>query len=263
MERCRPRYRISLYLEFRAFPVRIGARRRLQQTCKSAWRPNPDTIRIIIAEAVEIEKEFLTESLPVSLIGMNAALMSQYIEFVADRLLVALGNERHYHSTNPFDFMDLISLQGKANFFEKCVSEYAKTNVSPSVPNKHIFAPHASFLNTHLIYTMEREISPRVNSAMLPNWIGKTVRLTCKVVKFSDETHMVVEAADGGQVTVEVLKDPGIDVTFIEVIGKVVSGTEVKMQGCIKMGSDLDMNLVNDTITLIHDPRFFGKLFSY
>jgi ribonucleoside-diphosphate reductase subunit M2 len=120
-------------------------------------RPNPDTIRIIIAEAVEIEKEFLTgtcvclvplylldppctdaESLPVSLIGMNAALMSQYIEFVADRLLVALGNERHYHSTNPFDFMDLISLQGKANFFEKCVSEYAKTNVSPSVPNKHI-----------------------------------------------------------------------------------------------------------------------------
>ena len=80
------------------------------------------------------------ESLPVSLIGMNAALMSQYIEFVADRLLVALGNERHYHSTNPFDFMDLISLQGKANFFEKRVSEYAKANVmqSPSISTERV-----------------------------------------------------------------------------------------------------------------------------
>ena len=74
------------------------------------------------------------ESLPVSLIGMNAALMSQYIEFVADRLLVALGNERHYLSANPFDFMDLISLQGKANFFEKRVSEYAKANVMQGSP---------------------------------------------------------------------------------------------------------------------------------
>ena len=64
---------------------------------------------------------------------MNAALMSQYIEFVADRLLVALGNERHYHSTNPFDSVDLISLQGKADFFERRVSEYAKAPVAPSV----------------------------------------------------------------------------------------------------------------------------------
>ncbi|KAI0774379.1 beta subunit of ribonucleotide reductase [Fomes fomentarius] len=91
-------------------------------------RPHPRRVERIITEAVEIEKEFLTEALPVSLIGMNAALMCQYIEFVADRLLVALGNEKHYHSTNPFDFMDMISLQGKTNFFEKRVSEYAMAN---------------------------------------------------------------------------------------------------------------------------------------
>ncbi|KAI0677435.1 ribonucleotide reductase [Trametes maxima] len=88
-------------------------------------RPHPRRVLKIISEAVEIEKEFLTEALPVSLIGMNADLMCQYIEFVADRLLVALGNEKHYGATNPFDFMDMISLQGKTNFFEKRVSEYA------------------------------------------------------------------------------------------------------------------------------------------
>jgi ribonucleoside-diphosphate reductase subunit M2 len=75
-------------------------------------RPHPDTVRAIITEAVEIEKEFLTVALPVSLIGINATLMCQYIEFVADRLLVALGNDKVYGSTNPFDFMDLISLEG-------------------------------------------------------------------------------------------------------------------------------------------------------
>ncbi|KAA1466217.1 hypothetical protein DENSPDRAFT_790649 [Dentipellis sp. KUC8613] len=94
-------------------------------------RPHPDVIRDIIKEAVEIEQDFLTDSLPVGLIGINAALMRQYIEFVADRLLVSLGNPKLYHSTNPFDFMDMISLQGKANFFEKRVSEYAKAGVSP------------------------------------------------------------------------------------------------------------------------------------
>ncbi|KAI0638293.1 ribonucleotide reductase [Trametes polyzona] len=88
-------------------------------------RPHPKRILRIITEAVEIEKEFLTEALPVSLIGMNARLMCQYIEFVADRLLVSLGNEKHYNVTNPFDFMDMISLTGKTNFFEKRVSEYA------------------------------------------------------------------------------------------------------------------------------------------
>lgn len=83
----------------------------------------------IILNAVEIEKEFVTEALPVSLIGMNAELMCQYIEFVADRLLVSLGCNKHYNASNPFDFMELISLQGKTNFFEKRVAEYQKSGV--------------------------------------------------------------------------------------------------------------------------------------
>lgn len=83
----------------------------------------------IILDAVAIEKEFVTDALPVSLIGMNAGLMSQYIEFVADRLLVALGLEKQFNATNPFDFMEMISLQGKTNFFEKRVGEYQKAGV--------------------------------------------------------------------------------------------------------------------------------------
>jgi ribonucleoside-diphosphate reductase beta chain len=83
----------------------------------------------IITDAVALEHEFVTDALPVSLIGMNAKLMCQYIEFVADRLLVSLGCEKVYNSTNPFDFMELISLQGKTNFFEKRVSEYKKAGV--------------------------------------------------------------------------------------------------------------------------------------
>ena len=83
----------------------------------------------IITDALNIEREFITESLPVSLIGMNAALMTQYLEFVADRLLVELGCKKVYNSTNPFDFMDMISLQGKTNFFEKRVAEYQKAGV--------------------------------------------------------------------------------------------------------------------------------------
>lgn len=79
----------------------------------------------IVKEAVEIEKEFICEALPCRLIGMNAKLMTQYIEFVADRLLQQFGNEVHFHSLNPFDFMELISLEGKTNFFEKKVGEYA------------------------------------------------------------------------------------------------------------------------------------------
>ena len=93
-------------------------------------RAHPDTVQKIIVEAVSIEQSFLTDALPVSLIGMNAKLMCQYIEFVADRLLVALGNEKYYGSTNPFDFMENISLQGKSNFFERKVSEYAKAGVA-------------------------------------------------------------------------------------------------------------------------------------
>ncbi|PVF96458.1 putative small subunit of ribonucleotide reductase [Serendipita vermifera] len=95
-------------------------------------RPHPETVKRIITEAVAIEQEFLTDALPVSLIGMNAKLMNQYIEFVADRLLVALGNDKVYNSPNPFDFMDMISLQGKTNFFEKRVSDYAKAGVNQS-----------------------------------------------------------------------------------------------------------------------------------
>jgi ribonucleoside-diphosphate reductase beta chain len=87
------------------------------------------TLRKIIVDAVEIEKEFICESLPVRLIGMNSDLMSQYIEFVADRLLVELGTDKEYNVTNPFDFMDMISLQGKTNFFEKRVGEYQKAGV--------------------------------------------------------------------------------------------------------------------------------------
>jgi ribonucleoside-diphosphate reductase beta chain len=83
----------------------------------------------IIKDAVSIEQEFVTDALPVNLIGMNANLMSQYIEFVADRLLVELGCEKVYHTANPFDFMEMISLQGKTNFFEKRVGEYQKAGV--------------------------------------------------------------------------------------------------------------------------------------
>ena len=83
----------------------------------------------IIRDAVECEHDFVTEALPVSLIGMNSKMMCTYIEFVADRLLVALGCEKIYNSINPFDFMEMISLQGKTNFFEKRVSEYKKAGV--------------------------------------------------------------------------------------------------------------------------------------
>ncbi len=88
-----------------------------------------ERIRTIIVDALNIEREFITESLPVSLIGMNAKLMTQYLEFVADRLLVELGCDREYNTANPFDFMDMISLQGKTNFFEKKVAEYQKAGV--------------------------------------------------------------------------------------------------------------------------------------
>ena len=83
-------------------------------------------VRSIIEEAVAIEKEFICDALPCSLIGMNSKMMSQYIEFVADRLAVQLGCEKIYKTGNPFDFMDLISLEGKTNFFEKKVSEYSR-----------------------------------------------------------------------------------------------------------------------------------------
>ena len=87
-----------------------------------------ERIKEIICEAVEIEKEFITDSLPVSLIGMNEKLMAQYIEFVADFWLVELGCTKVFNSENPFDFMEMLSLQGKTNFFEKRVGEYQKVS---------------------------------------------------------------------------------------------------------------------------------------
>lgn len=88
-------------------------------------KPKRAKILEIVKDAVEIEKEFICEALPCKLIGMNSKLMSQYIEFVADRLLVQLGYNKHYKSSNPFDFMEMISLEGKTNFFEKRVGDYS------------------------------------------------------------------------------------------------------------------------------------------
>lgn len=90
---------------------------------------DPKEVNAIITEAVEFEQEFVKDALPVSLIGMNADTMSEYIEFVADRLLVSLGCEKHYGTANPFPWMEMISLQGKTNFFEKRVGDYAKAGV--------------------------------------------------------------------------------------------------------------------------------------
>jgi ribonucleoside-diphosphate reductase beta chain len=95
-----------------------------------------EKVKSIILDAVEIEKEFILEALPVRLIGMNSDLMSQYIEFVADRLLNELGCEKEFNVKNPFDFMDMISIQGKTNFFEKRVGEYQKAGVMSGKESK-------------------------------------------------------------------------------------------------------------------------------
>ncbi|OLL25153.1 Ribonucleoside-diphosphate reductase small chain [Neolecta irregularis DAH-3] len=92
-------------------------------------RPTKKIVEEIIVEAVSIEEEFLTESLPCPLLGINAQLMKQYIQFVADRLLLALGNAKYFNATNPFPWMENISLTGKTNFFEKRVAEYQKAGV--------------------------------------------------------------------------------------------------------------------------------------
>ena len=88
-------------------------------------KPAKQKVYELVKEAVEIEKEFINDALPCKLIGMNSNLMSQYIEFVADRLLLQLNYDKVYDSANPFDFMELISVEGKTNFFEKRVGEYA------------------------------------------------------------------------------------------------------------------------------------------
>lgn len=104
-----------------------------------------DTVQGIIKDAVEIEKEFVTDALPVRLIGMNADLMCQYIEFVADRLLMELGCGKVFNATNPFDFMEMISLQGKTNFFEKRVGEYQKAGVMDKDKEKPKFSLDEDF----------------------------------------------------------------------------------------------------------------------
>lgn len=97
-----------------------------------------ERITQIITEALDIEREFITESLPVNLIGMNAGLMSEYLEFVTDHLLETLNCPKIYNTANPFDFMDMISLEGKTNFFEKRVSEYKKAGVGESQSDHNI-----------------------------------------------------------------------------------------------------------------------------
>ncbi len=97
-----------------------------------------ERIRHIITEALDIEREFITESLPVDLIGMNSRLMTQYLGFVTDRLLLELGCSKVYKVENPFDFMDMISLQGKTNFFEKRVGEYQKSGVVQGTKSQRI-----------------------------------------------------------------------------------------------------------------------------
>jgi len=94
----------------------------------------PETqVQKIIMNAVEIEKKFICEAIPVRLIGMNSGLMSEYIEFIADRLLDSLGVSKIWYTTNPFEWMEMISLQGKTNFFEKRVGEYQKSGIMSGI----------------------------------------------------------------------------------------------------------------------------------
>ncbi|XP_067679536.1 ribonucleoside-diphosphate reductase small chain-like [Haliotis asinina] len=108
-------------------------------------KPSQERIYEIVKDAVSIEQEFLTQALPVNLIGMNCDLMKQYIEFVADRLLVELQCEKVYNSENPFDFMEHISLEGKTNFFEKRVGEYQRMGVMSGGTTNHEFTLDADF----------------------------------------------------------------------------------------------------------------------
>lgn len=101
-------------------------------------RPSKEAVEKVITEAVTIEQEFLVDALPCALLGMNSTLMKQYIEFCADRLLLALGNQKFYNATNPFDFMESISLAGKTNFFEKRVGDYQKAGVMASTKKKDV-----------------------------------------------------------------------------------------------------------------------------
>ena len=119
----------------------------LYKQLKPDQKTSADIILEIIRDAVVNEIEFVCESLPVALIGMNQKLMAQYIEFVADRLLVALGEPKFYQATNPFEWMEMISLQGKTNFFEKRVGEYQKAGVMANISSssREAFTVNADF----------------------------------------------------------------------------------------------------------------------
>ena len=108
--------------------IATGMIHKFQYVLLKSWYQTK--IKEIICGALEIEKEFILEALPVRLIGMNSDLMAQYLEFVTDRLLVSLGVPKVYNSNNPFDFMENIAIQGKTNFFEKRVAEYQKAGVA-------------------------------------------------------------------------------------------------------------------------------------
>ncbi|KAJ7774814.1 replication factor A protein 3 [Mycena metata] len=103
-------------------------------------------------------------------------------------------------------------------------------------------------------------VSMRVNSSLLPRFVGKTVRLTCRPIKLT-AAGWTVQASDGGEVTVTLLSDQLTTDTYFEVIGSVASGTSIKMFRSMNLGNELDMTLVNDTINLMHDPRFYKKIF--
>jgi ribonucleoside-diphosphate reductase beta chain len=109
------------------------------------YKLDPAKVQKIICDAVDIEKKFVVEAIPVSLIGMNAELMTQYIEFVADRLLMSLGQQKMYNTENPFSWMEMISLEGKTNFFEGRVSEYQKAGVMSNDVTDNQFATDEDF----------------------------------------------------------------------------------------------------------------------
>jgi len=107
-------------------------------------KPTKERVVSIIKEAVSIEKEFITESLSCKLIGMNDTLMGEYIEYVADRLLLMFGLDKVYKTNNPFDWMEMISVQGKTNFFEKRVGEYSNV-ANPEMESNHVFSLEDDF----------------------------------------------------------------------------------------------------------------------
>merc|ERR1719458_2454130 len=117
----------------------------LYKSCKN--KLDDETITKLVKSAVECEQSFICDSLPVDIIGMNSKLMAQYIEFVADRLCHALGHPKIYNTQNPFDWMEMISLQGKTNFFERRVGEYAKAGIMSGLEkgNDSMFTLDADF----------------------------------------------------------------------------------------------------------------------